>query len=253
MVSCKLACVGSLHSSAAAAVSLGSFLQVTIATRRIVASPPPSIGLVKSSSNDSLVNLLHEDHQHDRCLLSSSNPNVNMVKPKKEQPRLIHPSLHQIPMQARFGLAGLLSNVIFMVLYNVSVAKFEHLYAASAIYSVVYFFFIPISHALSSGIVFGWPKKYFPNLISNYPIGLTAIAIGAACTAYLDRIGFNEMVEDMIRSWSWSTLEKVATDEDEKGEFYSSLLVLVITSVWSYVLSVMINTPSEAADHEKEL
>ena len=155
-------------------------------------------------------------------------------------------------MQVRFGVAGLLSNVIFMIVYNGCIAWFEDLYAASFIYSVVYFCFIPVSHALTSLLVFGWPSgRYIQSLLSNYPIGLTAIALGAWCTAYLDRIAFNERVEDFIRE-NMSFAEEAATDEDEKGEFYSSLVVMVITSVWSYVLSVMVNTPSTDKD-KKEL
>lgn len=149
-------------------------------------------------------------------------------------------------MQVRFGMAGLLSNIIFMILYNGAVHRLEDTYAPSTIYSVVYFCFIPISHTLTSLLVFGWPKhRYLQSLLSNYPIGLTAIALGAACTAYLDRIGFNERVEDFIRDYVGL---QAGTDPDEKGEFYSSLVVMAITSVWSYVLSVAVNasTPSEA-------
>jgi hypothetical protein len=145
-------------------------------------------------------------------------------------------------MQMRFGMAGLLSNAIFMVLYNGAVVRFDELYAASTIYSLVYFCFIPISHALTSLLVFGWPTHYLSSLLNNYPIGLTAIALGAACTAYFDKIGFNESVEDFIRDTMGL---QVRTDADEKGEFYSSLVVMVITSIWSYVLSVAVNAPSD--------
>jgi hypothetical protein len=148
-------------------------------------------------------------------------------------------------MQVRFGMAGLLSNAIFMVLYNGAIFRLEEIYAASTIYSVVYFCFIPMSHALMSLVVFGWPTHYVSSLLSNYPIGLTAIALGAACTAYFDKIRFNESVEDILRdTMGW----QVGTDVDEKGEFYSSLVVMVITSVWSYVLSVAVNAPSSSSE-----
>jgi len=154
-------------------------------------------------------------------------------------------------MQVRFGIAGFLGNVLFMVIYNVAVLKLEGVYAASTVYSVVYFLFIPITHAFVSLLVFGWPTdRYFTSLLSNYPIGLTGMVLGTVCTSYLDKIHFNERVEDFIRA-HFSSLQKMATDEDEKGEFYSSLLVLVITSVWGYTLSVMVNSQS-ATDKEKD-
>jgi hypothetical protein len=136
-----------------------------------------------------------------------------------------------------------------------AVASFEDIYTASTIYSLVYFFFIPITHCLGSLLVFGWPTgRYFTSLLSNYPIGLTGMALGAACTSYLDKISFNEAVEHFIRKYV-PAMAKVSTDEDEKGELYSSLLVLVITSVWGYTLSVMVNSqpPKEEDKDKKEL
>lgn len=128
---------------------------------------------------------------------------------------------------------------------------FEGVYTASTIYSVVYFFFIPITHCLVSLLVFGWPTgRYISSLLSNYPIGLTGMALGTMCTSYLDKINFNERVEDFIRKYL-PAMAKVSTDEDEKGELYSSLLVLVITSVWGFTLSVMVNSPP-AKDEDKD-
>ena len=142
-----------------------------------------------------------------------------------------------------------------MVLFNVAVVKFEGVYTASTIYMVVYFLFIPISHALVSLLVFGWPtNRYVASLLSNFPIGLSGMALGTACTAYFDKIRFNEMVEDFIRR-HFPSLREMATDEDEAGEFYSSLLVLAITSIWGYTLSVMVNSqpPTEKDKEKKEL
>lgn len=158
-------------------------------------------------------------------------------------------------MQVRFGISGLLSNIIFMVLYNVSVSQFEESYPASTIYAVVYFLFIPLSHALTSLLVFGWPRYYLTSLLSNYPIGLTAIALGSALTGYFHRVAFNEGVEDFIRTYiTWKDIDEFTTDDDKKGEFYSSLVVLVVTSLWTYVLSVMVNAPSaDETKKEKEL
>jgi hypothetical protein len=167
--------------------------------------------------------------------------------------RLLHRVLHNIPMQFRFGCNGILSNVLFMVAYNFAVANFEKV-AASTVYLVLYFIFIPIGHAMASVLVFGWPEKYASSLLSNFPIGLTAMAIGGALTAYLDRIDFNEIIEEWIRdNFTFSHMPpRNAANVAEKSEFYSSVIVLVVTSVWTYVLSVYINTP-RAKSEKKEL
>ncbi len=155
-------------------------------------------------------------------------------------------------MHIRFGLNGFLSNVGFMVAYNMSVVQFEGMAPPSTIYSVVYLIFIPIGHALISLLVFGWPERYFPSLMSNAPIGLTAIALGAMLTAYLDKTGFNKLVVDFLaQGWSSMGYEVDPKPDDEKGEFYSSLLVLLITGVWTFVLSVVINSPSETSEKKE--
>jgi hypothetical protein len=164
--------------------------------------------------------------------------------------RLLHRVLHNIPMQFRFGCNGVLSNVLFMVAYNFAVDYFEKV-AASTVYLVLYFIFIPIGHAMASVLVFGWPEKYASSLLSNFPIGLTAMAIGGALTAYLDRIDFNEIIEEWIRD-NFTFSHMPPRTAAEKSEFYSSLIVLVVTSLWTYVLSVYINTP-QAKSEKKEL
>lgn len=137
-----------------------------------------------------------------------------------------------------------------MVVYNEAVAKF-HSIAPSTLYSVVYLFFIPLSHAMVSLLVFGWPERYIPSLMSNFPIGLTAMAIGSALTAYLDQIQFNSWIEDFIRD-NFTFSKMPARADEEQSEFWTSLLVLVVTSIWTYVLSVYINSPP-TKPAEKEL
>ena len=167
---------------------------------------------------------------------------------------------------------------MFMFVYNYAVAQFENVATASTIYSVVYLIFIPIGHACISLLVFGWPEKYIPSLMSNFPIGLTAIALGAALTAYLDTVvsildddstfvwwnifmsvsyaivqNFNARVELLLsKNWSYFGFETPSPDQEESGEFYSSLLVLLVTGIWTFVLSVVINAPAEPTD-KKEL
>jgi hypothetical protein len=156
-------------------------------------------------------------------------------------------------MHIRFGLNGFLSNVLFMFAYNLVVVQFDGAATASTIYSIVYLIFIPITHASISLLVFGWPDRYIPSLMSNTPIGLTAIAIGAALTSYLDRVEFNKLVVDLMAiQWSYLGYNVEPSPEDEKGEFYSSLVVLFITGIWTFGLSFVINSPSEPSE-KKEL
>lgn len=175
-------------------------------------------------------------------------------------------------MHIRFGLNGFLSNVLFMWAYNAAVARFEQRASSSTIYATVYLIFIPISHAIISLLVFGWPERYVRSLMSNAPVGLTAIVLGAALTAYLDQIEFNGWVADaMTQYWGYlgyPTLADATTapttptgDETDKptgggggggGEFYSSIFVLLVTGIWTFGLSVFVNTPEQPLE-KKEL
>lgn len=195
---------------------------------------------------------------------------------KKPPPKLLHPILNRIPFHFRFGLNGFLSNVLFMFAYNAAVAKYEHTASSSTIYTIVYLIFIPISHVLISLLVFGWPERYVRSLMSNAPVGLTAIILGAALTAYLDEIEFNVWVADAVVEYrnmlgftidSGETVNMKTTipqppeatqrslqveESRGGGEFYSSLFVLIVTSIWTFVLSVIVNAPAESLE-KKEL
>ncbi|CAJ1940346.1 unnamed protein product [Cylindrotheca closterium] len=177
----------------------------------------------------------------------------DLQKHKKQPPRLLHPILHRIPLHVRFGLNGFISNVLFMVAYNEAVVRFSEMAPSSTIYSITYLFFIPVSHAFLSILVFGWPERYLPSLLSNTPIGVTAIILGAVLTEYLDENDFNKLADDIVaKNWKYLGYEVAAVSEKGKGEFYSSLLVLFVTGIWTYFLSVFVNSSVETT-HKKEL
>lgn len=163
---------------------------------------------------------------------------------------IIHRSLHNISQSIRFLVNGLIGQVIFMTGYNFSASTFEPMgYPASTIYAVFYLCYIPVGHALQSLFVFGWPKEYVPSLMSNAPIGLTAMVIGTMLTGFLSRVEFNSRAED----WISSTFGTDPKDDDEGGEFYSSLVVMVATGVWCYVLSLYVNAAKpEVKSHNIE-
>jgi len=160
-----------------------------------------------------------------------------------------------------------------MVCYNAAVVQYEHTVSSSTIYAVVYLLFIPVNHAIISLLVFGWPERYIRSLMSNAPVGLTAIVLGAALTEYLDKIEFNGWVAEAVTEY-WKMLGynnsnnnntgdaaidgRAATPSPLKneqsrgnGEFYSSLFVLIITGIWNFVLSVMVNAPAESLEKKE--
>jgi hypothetical protein len=163
------------------------------------------------------------------------------------KPQLIHPLLESIPQEIRFSLLGVINNVLFMVAYNTAIHLFHKQFEAATIYAVVYFFFIPVGHLMSLLLVFGWPENYTKSLVSNYPIGLSAIALGSGCTAYFDKINFNTQVEDIV-----SSITGWPQDSEEGSEFYSSLAVTAITGIYSYLASVYVNSPTKAASNDKK-
>jgi hypothetical protein len=153
-----------------------------------------------------------------------------------------------------------------VVAYNAAVVKFKQV-SSQTIYATVYLIFIPISHIMISLLVFGWPERYIRSLMSNAPVGLTAIVLGAALTAYLNEIKFNVWVADAVMEYQnllGNTIDSGATgdgkptttrtleESHDGGEFYSSLFVLIVTSIWTFVLSVMVNAPAESLE-KKEL
>jgi len=113
-------------------------------------------------------------------------------------------------------------------------------FPASRIYSILYCCWIPIGHAITCSTVFGWPKQYFNSLMSNVPIGLAAMSIGTFLTGYLDRIHFDHKVEAFFG-------QSHPYYEGETGEFYSSLVVTVVTGIFSYLASSYVNA-SPASD-----
>ena len=141
--------------------------------------------------------------------------------------------------------------------YNLSIGKFEPMgYGPSTIYACFYLCYIPVGHALQCLFVYGWPKEYLPNLLSNAPIGLTAMVIGTTLTGLLSKISFNAFAEETIAS----VLGKAPPSaEEEEGEFYSSLVVMVATGVWCFVLGNIVNSgdtkksSQPAKDPAKEL
>ena len=84
--------------------------------------------------------------------------------------------------------------------------------------------------------------------------GLTAIALGSFLTAYLDQIDFDQSVKSLLTSTGLKTpsADNGSSQQKESSEFYTSFFVLVVTSLWSFLLSVLVNSPA-ATTEKKEL
>uniref|UniRef100_A0A7S2DY46 Uncharacterized protein n=1 Tax=Helicotheca tamesis TaxID=374047 RepID=A0A7S2DY46_9STRA len=183
------------------------------------------------------------------------------AKGEEPPPPLVHDSLKKIPLNIRFALTGTLSNAIFLTGYNTTLHQLSgsHTNLPDAyIYSIFYLFFIPISHLLQCLFVWGWPNPYLPSLLSNAPIGLTAMALGTVLTGYLDQIEFNEVMEDFLRDHfaMLAAEDQGGKEEEDETTNYVSYVVMIATGLWGYVLSVLVNTPkttTKKEEKEKEL
>mmetsp|Transcript_258 Transcript_258/g.274 ORF Transcript_258/g.274 Transcript_258/m.274 type:complete len:214 (-) Transcript_258:230-871(-) len=172
-------------------------------------------------------------------------------EPMKTKSRLIHPSLQDVSQDLRYFACGAMNTVGFMLFLTMANLCFHETYSASSIYSFSSFIFIPIGHATSSLTVFGWPDKYFQNLAMNAPIGVSATLIGSLSTEYLDRVGFDSVCYGALRSVI-SSLDKQEDDGDD-GNIFSTILVMIVTGIWGYLLSNFVNSNPKPKKIDKEL
>jgi hypothetical protein len=130
-------------------------------------------------------------------------------------------------------------------LYLASVS-FREIYSSSTIYTFSNLFYIPIGHAISSLLVFGWPAQYLKNLLMNAPIGLTATVIGSLSTEFLDRMEFDAACYNLLKGFSFM-------EGQDGGNMFTNFLVMIITGIWGYTLSTVVNSSPKPKDANKEL
>ncbi len=147
--------------------------------------------------------------------------------------------MQNIPKSIRFLLCGGFSNIIFLLGLNFLTSLFQHQYAPSAIYSAFSLLYIPVGHALSCALVFGWPKPYLPSLIGTSPIGLSCAAIGTLLTGFLEKMQFDRVVKSYLELLPFLMTMKKSDelDDQEESKTYSSLAVLIITGIFAYFAS----------------
>jgi hypothetical protein len=147
-------------------------------------------------------------------------------------------SILQIPHSVRFLIAGAINNILFIVVLGMASTALEEKYAASTIYSVISVAMIPVGHASTCLLVFGWPSPYLTSLLSIAPIGFIGTALGTATTGALDKIHFDRKVYDQLSMW-FPLIVTMKKDEHIPNT-YSSLLVLAIVGIFSYVASNLV-------------
>lgn len=163
--------------------------------------------------------------------------------------KLFHPVLNDIPLPVRFAISGIVGNGIFMLVYNLSLQSFQQFAGAGTIFAIVQFGCIILNHFLNVGIVFGWPKDYLTSLLSNMPVGLSALVLGALTTSTLDLIDFDYKVNSVF-----GLIEEETQNEEEKSGFWGSIVAMAVTGIFSYVaLNVVNKSSSSDVGKKKEL
>lgn len=181
------------------------------------------------------------------------SPGAKMTKNGEIKPRLLHPALHNIPQAVRFPMAGAVNTVGFMLALFFGNTLLKDSLSASTIYSLSSILYLPIGHAVTSLFVFGWPKAYIQNLLMNLPIGMSGTAMGSFCTGLLVSYEFDSKVKSLLRMVKLGGIES-DSDDGEIGQAYTNIAVIIITGIWGYFMSVLVNGSKQPAKkHEKEL
>mmetsp|Transcript_3538 Transcript_3538/g.3912 ORF Transcript_3538/g.3912 Transcript_3538/m.3912 type:complete len:174 (+) Transcript_3538:79-600(+) len=170
---------------------------------------------------------------------------------KEKESRLLHPSLNGINKEIRFGVAGVLATVSFILLNSSLKEGLEDSLTHSTIYAISYVVSMPVTFLLNSGLVFGWPQNFISSFLSTVPIGLTGMALGTFSTGYLERIGFDAIVETFVKNNL--SFSNVAEEVEEISGGYVPYAVTAITGLWSYVLTNAVLGGGSSKKHEKEL
>jgi len=177
------------------------------------------------------------------------------LKAADPDPILLHRSLLQIPHSIRFLMAGAINNILFILVLNSASVAFEQRYSASTIYSVISIAMIPLGHASTCLLVFGWPSPYLTSLVSTAPIGFVGTALGSIVTGFLEKIHFDRKMHEYL-SLIFPLLVTIKKDDNEIHEHipntYSSVVVLAIVGIFTYLASNLIMGSGSSKASKKE-
>ena len=178
--------------------------------------------------------------------VKSGDEKISTEPKKEEQLPLLHSSLNDVPIKIRFGVAGILSNFLFLTGYQKSIDIFEPMgYSVSMIYSIFYMLYIPVGHLQTCLLVFGWPSEYLSSLLSNIPIGVTSMILGATATGWLDANHFDERIFLLLQDYAMFLVGKQELVLEEVQGKYSSIVVMLLTGGWTYILTSMVMSPKK--------
>jgi hypothetical protein len=145
--------------------------------------------------------------------------------------------LNHIPLHLRFGMSGIFCNITKVVLYNVTVELLRGIATPARIYSILDVLMMFVGHGMGCLIVFGWPDQYCTNFMNNTPVGIIGMIIGTSLTAYLTTVHFNDRMIDWIKT------DFTILPVREDGDVYTSLVVLTVCNVWTFVAANVVNRP----------
>ena len=179
-----------------------------------------------------------------KMMIRANNLSLHSINSK---PATYLSGLHKIPQQIRFPMAGAINTVNFMVWLILGNKFLKGVFPPATIYSIVSIITLPIGHAVTSLVVFGWPKPYFSNLLMNLPIGMSGTVVGTFSTETLIRMEFDAKVRGLLQM-----LNLVGkSQEEDDGTGFTNIMVMIVTGIWGYVLSVMVNSkPQKKGDKE---
>ena len=143
----------------------------------------------------------------------------------------------------RFPLSGVLGNAIFLAAYNQTLQLVD--WPASTVFAVVQFGCIFVNHWLNISLVFGWPDNYVASLAANAPVGLSALGLGAWITSTLEAAAFDLWLAEQV-PWLLDPAQQTV------GGFWTSIVVMIATGLFSYVALTLVNAKTPADDEAKK-
>jgi len=154
-------------------------------------------------------------------------------------------------------MAGIVNTVGFMLALSIGNNLLKESLSASTIYSLSSLLYLPIGHAVTSLFVFGWPKPYLRNLLINLPVGMSGTMMGSFCTGLLVSYEFDSKVKSLLQMLNFVSYDAEKEDSEE-GQTYTNIAVIIVTGIWGYFISVLVNGPKRPTKatkkkHEKEL